>query len=91
VADGSAAEALRLNGIFSWLSGDGSRAQRLWKQGIATATDMNAKLTLARLHRELGARTADAAQLETARLMFAKMWQRPGAQEAADAGSRRGV
>ena len=47
--------------------------------GIATAEGMNAKLALARLHQELGTRTADPAHLETARLLFAQLWHSQGA------------
>ena len=88
VADGSAADALRLNGIYAWLTGETRRAQRLWKQGIATAERMNAKLALTRLHHELGTRTGNAAHLETARRLFATMWHRadaPGATARASA------
>jgi class 3 adenylate cyclase/tetratricopeptide (TPR) repeat protein len=85
VADGSAAEALRLNGVCAWLDGNRARAQRLWSQGIATAEAMNARLALARLHLELGARTGDAAQLQTARTMFAKMWHSDDSRQAAEA------
>jgi tetratricopeptide (TPR) repeat protein len=85
VADGSAAEALRLNGVYAWLAGDRLRAQQLWRRGIATAEGMNAKLALARLHHELGTHTGDAAQLEAARLMFAKMSHSDGSDEAAHA------
>jgi class 3 adenylate cyclase/tetratricopeptide (TPR) repeat protein len=74
VADASAADALRLNGIYAWLVGDGSKAQRLWKQGIATAERLNAKLALAQLHHELGTRTGNATHLEAARRLFATMW-----------------
>jgi tetratricopeptide (TPR) repeat protein len=74
VADGGAAEALRLNGVYAWLVGNKTRAQQLWKQGITTAEGMNAKLALARLHHELGTRTSDPAHLETARRLFATMW-----------------
>ena len=70
-----------MNGIYGWLVGDRTRAQQLWKQGIATAAGMNAKLAMARLHHELGARTGDAAQLETARVLFAKMWHSDGSHE----------
>jgi len=73
VADASAADALRLNGIHAWLVGERTRAERLWTQGIATAEAMNAKLALARLHHALGTRSGDPAHLETARLLFAKM------------------
>ncbi|HWH85083.1 MAG TPA: adenylate/guanylate cyclase domain-containing protein [Burkholderiaceae bacterium] len=85
VADGGAAEALRLNGVYAWLVRDRTRAQQLWKQGIATAEGMNAKLALARLHHELGTRTGDPAHLETARRLFAQMWHRHGPHEVADA------
>jgi class 3 adenylate cyclase/tetratricopeptide (TPR) repeat protein len=74
VADGGAADALRLNGVRAWLTGDRTTAQRLWKQGVATARQRGATLALARLHHELGTRSGDAAELETARLMFARMW-----------------
>jgi class 3 adenylate cyclase/tetratricopeptide (TPR) repeat protein len=79
VADGGAAEALRLDGVRAWLVGDRTRALRLWKQGVAMAQQMGARLAWARLHHELGTRTGDAVELETARLMFATMWhdQRP--------------
>ena len=88
VADGGAADALRLNGLHAWLVGNKTRAQQLWKQGITTAEGMNAKLALARLHHELGTRTGDPAHLETARLLFATMWHgadAPGATASADA------
>lgn len=74
VADASAADALRLNGTYAWLVGERPRAQRLWGQGIATAERLGAKLALARLCHEFGTRTGEPAHLETARLLFAKMW-----------------
>jgi hypothetical protein len=74
VADASAADALRLNGIYEWLVGRRVTAQRLWRQGIATAERRNAKLALARLHHELGTRAGDAAHLESARRLFQRMW-----------------
>ena len=87
VADGGAAEALRLNGVYAWLVGNKTKAQHLWNHGITTAEGMNAKLVLARLHHELGTRTGDPAHLETARLLFATMWHSDRAHEVAHAPS----
>ena len=78
VADEGACDVFRLNGVYAWLVGDKTRAQELWRQGIATAGKMNAKLILARLHHELGTRTSDAAQLETARSLLANTWHSDG-------------
>jgi tetratricopeptide (TPR) repeat protein len=87
VADGSAAEALRLKGICAWLGGDRTGAQRLWRRGMAVAEQMNAQRALARLHQELGTRTEDAVRRETARLMFARMSHAQDASDASDATS----
>ena len=70
VKDESAAEALRLNGIYAWLIGDKKKAQRLWTQGIEVAEKMHANYVLAKIHHELGTRTGDAKHLALARTLF---------------------
>ena len=70
VKDESAAEALRLNGIYAWLIGDKKKTQRLWTQGIEVAEKMHANYVLAKIHHELGKRTGDAKHLALARTLF---------------------
>ncbi len=77
VGDESSAEALRLNGILAWATGDQSRAARLWQAGIKVAQSLGADYALARLHHELGSRKLEAAHASVARNLFEKCGAAP--------------
>jgi len=68
--DEGAAEALRLNGIYAWLTGDANKAEKLWRQGIAVGEKIRTKYVLARLHDELGSRMCIPDHVEMANTLY---------------------
>ena len=68
--DDSAPEALRLNGIYAWLTGDAASAEKLWKQGIAMGEKIQTKYVLAKLHDELGSRMGLPDHVEMANTLY---------------------
>jgi hypothetical protein len=66
VNDESAPEALRLGGTYCWMIGDKKRAIRCWMRGLQAAERLQAKRSLAKIHKELGLRTSNALHLSKA-------------------------
>ena len=73
IADGSAADALRLCGVHAWLTGRTQLAEQRWRRGLALAAALNAKHAVARLHHELGTRSDLPAHRRSAETLFAEM------------------
>ena len=77
VHDESAVEALRLQGVHAWLSGNPARATRLWHAAQHAAESVGALYVLARTHHELAVRTGDATHAGRARELFEKTGAAP--------------
>jgi hypothetical protein len=71
-SDESVPEALRLQGIHAWLSGDQRYAETLWQRGVRVAEKKQAIHVLAKLHHEMGLRMNDAAQVRLAKELFVR-------------------
>lgn len=82
VHDESAAEALRLQGVHAWLSGNPARAKRLWNAALHAARALGAEYVLARTHYEIAVRTADATHAIRARELFEKTRAAPFSEAA---------
>jgi hypothetical protein len=65
-------EALRLQGIHAWLSGDQRYAETLWQRGVRVAEKKQAIHVLAKLQHEMGLRMNDAAQVRLAKELFVR-------------------
>lgn len=66
-------DALRVQGIYSYISGDRSKAGILWQKGIDMANKGGMKFELGLTHLEAGRRLQDRAHLERAVAVFAEI------------------
>jgi len=63
-------EALRLTGLYDWLSGRRTSAEKLWQQSIALAQQTGARYDLGMTYSEIGRRMNDLQQLKQAERIF---------------------
>jgi len=66
-------EALRLRGLYDWLSGRRTSAEKLWQQSIVLAQQTGARYDLGMTHLEIGRRLNDIQQLKQAERIFSEL------------------
>jgi len=64
-------EALRLQGVYDWLTGKQASAQKHWQRSLALAEEMGMRYDLATTHLEMGKRLNDHNHLTQAETIFA--------------------
>ena len=70
VRDDGAPDALRLCGIYAWITGNRKKAQRLWNQSISVAETLGARYVLAQTNFEIGKRLNSRRHLVLAEALF---------------------
>jgi hypothetical protein len=66
-------EALRLQGVYEWLTGKQALAHKHWRRSLALAEEMATRYDLAMTHFEMGKRLNDEEHLKQAEAIFAEM------------------
>jgi tetratricopeptide (TPR) repeat protein len=66
-------EATRLQGIYDWLTGKQTSAQKQWQRSLDLAEEMGMRYDLAMTHLEMGRRLNDREHLEKAEAIFAEI------------------
>ena len=66
-------EALRLQGVYDWLTGKQPSAQKHWQRSLAHAENMGMRHEVAMTHLEMGRRLSDQSHLRQAEAIFAEI------------------
>jgi len=80
-------EALRLNGLYDWLSGRRTSAEKLWQQSITLAQQTGARYDLGMTYSEIGRHLNDLQQLKQAERIFSDLGAKWDAEQVRRASS----
>ena len=64
-------EATRLQGVYHWLVGERTSAQKHWNRSLTLAEEMGMRYDLAMTHLEIGRRLNNREHLQKAEAIFA--------------------